>query len=524
MWEFSRINSFIFSYYKNNQTKLILHTCTALVLSYILVPTFKSCLEYILINKKLDNNQESKREDKYTTGLINSSTYCFINSSLQALSSLPKFTIYLNETLKITYGFIQNNHLSSNIERSKISPLDDYGSLRQIIPLHIAVSEFLFDLQKIVTKPTSTSVRQLIKVLEVSVHLKFNNGQQDAHEITQILLETLKNENKVLDQTFKKSGESQMVVPEFPFLGCQTDSLICLTCNRTSNVREHEFIILTLHLPRIQSDTLLNTINKNQVEEITDYACLVCQINSILANEEYLKRNNNGKTINAEESRYIDTLRQLVPKICINEELPDDVIYYIKSYNKNGLNVCQKIRSKIIKKTVITKAPLALILHLSRSSYNGMISVRNSCNIAYDSKLELQSQSITDNICSDIVNNKYSLQAMVKHTGTHMEGHYQCYRKKPNLVKRISYEQNGNDIIKKYDIINRTPVIQLKLDVDNNMQQRTIGVLESKTKKLNSIKSKPYWKISDTDISEVTENQVINESKYVYMLYYDLAS
>ena len=39
----------------------------------------------------------SKRPDKYTTGFINLRNDCFANSSLQAYSSLPSLTEYLNK-------------------------------------------------------------------------------------------------------------------------------------------------------------------------------------------------------------------------------------------------------------------------------------------------------------------------------------------------------------------------------------------------------------------------------------------
>lgn len=71
----------------------------------------------------------SKRSDKYTTGLINNRNDCFANSSVQAFSSLPKLTMYMNDLLKqvlfMKSLLDRNNNGEENDSEEELDPLQN---------------------------------------------------------------------------------------------------------------------------------------------------------------------------------------------------------------------------------------------------------------------------------------------------------------------------------------------------------------------------------------------------------------
>ena len=72
--------------------KYIGYGVLAAVSIYILIPSVSS----LITGKDMFH---SKRSDRTTTGLINNRNDCFANSSVQALSALPRLTRYLNDIL-----------------------------------------------------------------------------------------------------------------------------------------------------------------------------------------------------------------------------------------------------------------------------------------------------------------------------------------------------------------------------------------------------------------------------------------
>ncbi|SCV03114.1 LAME_0H07822g1_1 [Lachancea meyersii CBS 8951] len=488
----------------------------------------------------------SKRSDKYTTGLINNRNDCFANSSVQALSALPRLTNYMNDLLKQvlflrtlldrgdnepssweTGSTSENvdsledpaergtssfeNSLAPGASRPAFHSLRPHANLQAIsstatittmstieesqnlnghgrfeglatgdtsaaqstaessvskengistasseeipeVPLHEGLAQMMYQLQQIVDTNKYVSVWPFLHVLELIFDAKISSGQNDAHELTQVILESLEKENLKLKK-FVKDHSLNVIIPDFPIKGSLADHLICLSCQGSSKVVMHPFSMYPLPVPQEMSANLSAMIADNQTETIDGYACLSCKIKAILENERQLK----DKPKSEEEEVTLATLSKIIPDIFINDDLSEDLMNYTNNYKKEGCDT-STIKSRIIKKTVVTESPDILILHLSRSVFNGMTYSRNSCYVNFEEELLTQEQDIQNNRCVGVKPIKYKLRAMVKHQGTHSQGHYECYRRKPDLIKDVLSNQ----------VVNRSPTIDFGLDSNKN--------------------------------------------------------
>lgn len=96
----------------------------------------------------------TKRPDKHTTGLINLRNDCFANSSLQAYSSLPAWTEYLNEFIhnfKKLKKFMNDRNIDINeiiklrLERNPSLKHSKFklANSKFDIPLHFAMAQII---------------------------------------------------------------------------------------------------------------------------------------------------------------------------------------------------------------------------------------------------------------------------------------------------------------------------------------------------------------------------------------------
>lgn len=118
---------------QQRNTFLIKILITTSLIFYILLPSLPG----------FNNNNSrmfTKRPDKHTTGLINLRNDCFANSSLQAYSSLPSLTEYLNKfitSFNQLVNFIKSHNINTDeliqlrIEHHKSLQNDKFKSSNQ---------------------------------------------------------------------------------------------------------------------------------------------------------------------------------------------------------------------------------------------------------------------------------------------------------------------------------------------------------------------------------------------------------
>lgn len=324
---------------------------------------------------------------------------------------------------------------------------DGVDSKMPRILMHQGLARILSQLQETISSSRHVSVWPLLHILEIIFNAKISTGQNDAHELTQIILETLQKENLKM-RKYVKANKLDVELPELPFGGELADHLVCLRCTNSSKVNVHPFIIYPLTVPQTMSAKISDMVSDNQTDTIEGYSCLTCKVSAIVSNEKARGFENTS----AEERKILETLQKALPDLSINDELSQDLTSYINSYNKDGV-IPVNLKSTIVKKTVVVRSPSILVMHLSRSMFDGMSYARNSCGVAFEEILESREQVIRNNKCVGINPISYKLRAIVKHTGSHSQGHYECYRHKPDFVKDVATKE----------VINRSPVIDTTL-------------------------------------------------------------
>ncbi|TKA79502.1 hypothetical protein B0A55_02442 [Friedmanniomyces simplex] len=145
------------------------------------------------------------------------------------------------------------------------------------------------------------------------------------------------------------------------------------------------------------------------------------------------------------------------------------------------------------RQAVIGRAPQSLAVHVNRSVFDELTGVqrKNYANVRYPMVLDLSSWMLRDgsggqatrSMLGDGQNRGclYRLKAVVTHYGRHENGHYICYRRHP-----------------------------LRINADADLD----GVESI------SEQQEQWWRLSDEDVSGVTENDVLSQGG-VFMLFYE---
>ncbi|CUM66335.1 uncharacterized protein PRCAT00003997001 [Priceomyces carsonii] len=401
----SNLLTFWFKCSREKQTKLFIGGLIFGLSIYILAPSirllFRGSYDY-----ENDKGMLSKRPDKYTTGLINLRNDCFANSSLQAYLALAGFTDYLNKFITSfdeLKAFISANGISEDILKADMNDKSSRKSKQNgfEIPLHIAMATIVKKLQTTQMSSHTISVWTFLHCLEKIFNAKISKSQHDAQELSQLINETLENENIRIAKSLKsiKSAISDnhilleqmeaVEVPEFPLKGLILSQMRCLECQALSKPHFAPFLMITLHPPEELQTNIDTLLEENEKETISGYQCLKCRLLKIIANEDFMKEKGILKN-DDKENELIAKLREYNGEeaLCINEDLAEDLEKYIKEYNKGGLDI-SKITSTVMRSALILKPPKIFGLHLSRSSFNGYEIVRNPCNVSFKDSLTL---------------------------------------------------------------------------------------------------------------------------------------
>lgn len=469
------INSNIISHLlgiPDNSLRKIYYGIGLSVSLYILFPSINDLLRRLITHGDIKKND--RRLDRLTTSFDNPANDCYANSSIQALACLDHLTEYLNRFLKDLYS--EDNNLEQ---------------LKREYHIHFVLADILQRLQRPISSKEVISVKPIKQTLEYVFKSKISSEQNDAQEFTNAVLDTLKQEY----ERFSRMMDTNLL---FPFEGRTGTQLVCLNCHGTSELKEQEFLIYQTVAPQTYSTTLNKLLSEDQTDIVSDYKCLRCMTRMILENERHSTSDNNSEPL--------EYLTKHYESLLINSDVPEEIMNYIKMYNKNGCIPYSK-GSKVIKRSIVIKSPNELVIHISRSMFNGSSTTRNGCRLSFDENIEIPEQLVQDNKCVSINNVSYKLKSIVKHTGTHYQGHYQCFRHKPNFVTERETKK----------VTNMSPTI-------TTPEQEQISFPKANTKKFKRIKSvvtKSFWKISDSSVEETSLNNVMNETKYVYMLYYE---
>lgn len=490
---FKKIKFFTIRYYQKPQFIL---SCIGIgIFAYVFTPSL-----LFFNNDRKGIKNISKRPDKLTTGFTNTGNDCFANSTIQSFVPLYQLNHYFNQML--TYPFPEL-------------------TARYQMPLHLIMMQNLNRLQKTVYYNDSLSVWNILHLVENIYQGKISRSQNDAHELFQLLLETLEDEyNRVfsfisnLDEKFKNEIN---LVPHFPFSSVDESTIRCMKCHQISAPVQSAMKILELNVPETTKNTSLDTMIRDSRSEIIEgYNCFVCMAKQIIFSLS-------TKNLTKEHSDFVQVLQTKLATgdIKINDELNEDPIFksIITSYEFLQHN---NLKSTIHREVKFVKPPEILPIHLSRSIFADSQTWRNSCNVEFPEQIEFLTTE-------SIIPVEYSLRSVIRHQGTHSSGHYECYRKKPQFYKK-STGQYYNDIPDLGLPSNLTKEAEAENITDKYTEPEMMETYETedvkkkkktRRKKLASVLSKPFWRISDTKVTEVARNTLHADGKAVYMLIYE---
>lgn len=353
---------------QEHRIRMLLATTLTFLSVYIAAPSIKY---YFLSEEEKQKMFSSKRQDKHTTGLINTRNDCFANSSVQAFAALPGLNTYLNEMIK-------QHQLMDSLPLPKDDPAPG-------IPLHLALADIVATLQEPITSSKEVSVWPFLQVIEKIFSSKISTNQNDAHELVQLILETLDNETTKLKK-YAKKHKLNLLIPELPFNGLLADQLTCYSCLNSSKPSFHPFSVMSLPVPQERSATLSDMLKTNEVETINGYHCLRCKLKAILKIEN--EKIEKGIPLNEDEAQIVSKLKVMEPNLTINDDLPEPLEQWVKEYTSQGFKTSDLL-STIVKKTLVVKPPNLLTVHLSRSMFTANHLTRNSCRVEFEETLTL---------------------------------------------------------------------------------------------------------------------------------------
>jgi ubiquitin carboxyl-terminal hydrolase 16 len=434
---------------------------------YIVLPS-------LIRSDRVEPGEYSKRPDKFTTGFVNTGNDCFANSTIQSLVPLHQLNRYFQRML-------------------------DYKlpecAVKYPMPLHLALMHLLRKLQETIRSPSSISVWDLLHLLE-QIHVgKISRNQHDAHELLTLLLETLEDEYTRFFSFMSKLTEGERVKieepPKFPFHAVVESKLRCLNCKCISKPLRMPMMMLELMVPQgISNVTLESLISKERSELIGGYSCIVCMTKMMIFSPNTLN------LIDQEQKDFVELLKSKIMSgtLCINDDLYESPIY--KSILANSPHLlASNVKSTVQKEVVFTEStPDIIPIHLSRSIFADSQSWRNSCSVSFPLILEFKNTNST-------LFTEYTLRSVIRHQGSHSSGHYECYRRKPE------YRRTAEG-----DIVDDTPKFG---DENHDARRRNRG------KRISTVENKPFWRISDTKIKEVSSDALICDGQAAYMLFYE---
>ncbi|TCD59984.1 hypothetical protein EIP91_010941 [Steccherinum ochraceum] len=400
--------------------------------------TVRSRAEQVAANGDVSGPSSVPYFDGYYPGLVNlSGSYCFMNSTIQAMASLS----YLQPHIDMVFNKAE--------------------SLASVV--HTPVIDELRDLLGNLNTPTSSqmSIRPEDMITALS---RYSNGKhnplfssrqhQDAQELFQLVSECIKREIAAVDkESYRDLGlasstqgrSSRRPIGKSVFDGLTANRRSCRMCGYTEAVMHFGFDNWQLALPRAAYctlDTLLQDYTR--LEELDDCICRRCSMQAthdrLVYEAEKLTRAaavadaSSSKRRRAREARAMETR----VKAALDEgRIEDDI---------KGLQMEKVFSRSSTKQAMIARPPPVLVLHLNRSiHYGGSDAARNNCRVAFNEFLDLTpyttSGQLSTNPSHPISHMPsppntypryiYRLSAVVCHYGNHYAGHYVCFRRKP---------------------------------------------------------------------------------------------
>ncbi|KAK0947120.1 ubiquitin-specific protease ubp1 [Friedmanniomyces endolithicus] len=286
-----------------------------------------------------------------------------------------------------------------------------------------------------------------------------------------------------------------------PLEGLLAQRVACTRCGFSEGLSMIPFNCLTLPLGSNNAYDLDDCLDEyTKLEEINDVDCPKC---TLLRAEGQL-----GQMISVSVSQVEASESATNPSLSLPPELRVIAAKRLQAIqhpldnddyaDKTMGEVCQipkkaHVSTTKTRQAVIGRAPRSLTVHVNRSLFDELTGVqrKNYASVRFPMVLNLGSWTLGGGPCEQPMRSmledaqnqdtSFRLKAVVTHYGRHENGHYICYRRHP-LPAKADTDLNG-----------------LEAELEHQEQ---------------------WWRLSDEDVSAVTESDVLNQGG-VFMLFYE---
>ncbi|KZT70350.1 cysteine proteinase [Daedalea quercina L-15889] len=465
----------------------------------------------------------------YYPGLVNiSGTYCFLDSTLQAMASL----CYLQPQIE---------HIHAKAEALDV-PTPVIDALRDLLN----------------TLNTPTSAPQALRPLDIIDALSKNSPSkhntlfssrehQDAQELFQLLSECIKNEAAAVEKEGHRDrglgalgqaqGPASRELGKNVFDGLTANRRSCVECGYTEAVMHFAFDNWQLNMPRMACRLEDCLDDYTRLEILTDCICRKC---SMLATYRRLEAEaekltdlaNADQDPSTSKKKRAREARKLVARM--KAALDDGRI----EEDIKGVKMEKVFSRASTKQAMIARPPRVLALHLNRSVHYGHYASKNTCRVIFPEVLDLTPYTTSGQLSTSpsvpistpppvpistpppsiprsttptpaayaTPRTIYRLSAVVCHYGQHSFGHYVCFRRKPRPPSAGPRRFNP-------------PKLACPLGCDCERCDRYGPVRDDEDE---SPKPGRGWlRISDDSVSEVGIESVLQEGVGAFMLFYE---
>ncbi|KAI0796253.1 hypothetical protein BC629DRAFT_1616183 [Irpex lacteus] len=478
-------------------------------------------------------------EEGYYPGIVNiSGTYCFMDSTLQAMASLSYLQPHIDEI------------------HAKAEELD------VPTPVVDALRDILHTLNT--PTPSRSSIRPVDMINALAHHSKGKHNalfssreHQDAQELFQLISEVIKSEAMAVHKEGLRdrglgglapprpngiaSSSSTSGVPEPDIIKGVFDGLTanrrsCMQCGYTEAVMHFAFDNWQLSVPRQSACSLDDCLaDYTRLEVLTDCICRKCSMVATLARlqdeaDKLTEATSSDADPSSSKKRRAREARKLVARVkaSLDEGRIEEDIKGVKM---------EKVFSKAsTKQSMVARPPPVLALHLNRSMHFGHYATKNSCRVDFPDILDLTPYTTSGKLSTSpnspisqqpllplqrsttptpstysTPRTLYRLSSVVVHYGQHSFGHYVCYRRKPRPPS------HGD---KRF----APPKMQCPVGCECKLCERYGPIREDDGHPhIGSVPGtgEGWLRISDDSVRECGIENVLQEGSGAFMLYYE---
>ncbi|KAG8631325.1 hypothetical protein KVT40_000465 [Elsinoe batatas] len=427
-------------------------------------------------------------------GLGNWDNSCYQNSILQGLSSLPSFAKFLNTSMALLSDDATSTTGSLHNLTKDLTTLGNNGKrIWTPAKLKSMSSWQQQDAQEYYSRILDDVEKDLKKVV----------GSKVDHAGLKVVNEIVQGESK--------HDNIPERVAENPLEGLLGQRVGCTSCGHSEGLTLLPFNCLTISLGNGYRFSLENLLDDyTNLENIDGVECLSCtfkrqeqRLQALLGSDDAAV---SGSGSPAKPSTMLPgaVQKQISERLQAVRQAIEDGEFSDQAAKRCAITKEAKVSSTKSKQVVLARPPKSLTIHVNRSIFDEMTGAlrKNMARVDYPKYISLKPWTLGQDQQSEAgsfeswpltpgrslvsqhrglppkASPDYVLRAVVTHYGRHENGHYVCYR-------------------------------QHRTDPDGTAQD------DEQQKK-----AEQWWRLSDDDVSQATEDEVLEQGG-VFMLFYE---